>query len=99
MQDYVKWSVRETEKFGVEIRLNTEVNIDIIKKENPDEVIIATGLNYVKPPISGIDGYNVMMIAEADHNLDQIGKSYRWSGNMRSVRSYLLIKRSRKREF
>lgn len=74
MQNYVKWSVRETEKSGVEIRLNTEVNMDIIEKENPDEVIIATGSNYVKPPIPGIDGSNVMMIAEADHNLDRIGK-------------------------
>ena len=43
------------EKAGVKIVLNTKVTLDMIKSENPDAVIIATGAKNLKPAIPGID--------------------------------------------
>jgi len=40
--------------------LNTIVDEDLIKQENPDMVVLATGANPVVPPIPGIDGQNVV---------------------------------------
>ena len=54
-----KWEAKQLEKLGVEVHLNTKVDAELIKKEKPDEVIIATGSDYVKPEIPGIDSPHV----------------------------------------
>lgn len=43
------WLIREAEREGVEIRLNTEGNPDNIRREKPDEVIIAAGARPIFP--------------------------------------------------
>ena len=45
---------------GVEIRLNTEVTKELIRSEQPDAIIIATGSTPLTPPIKGIDQPNVV---------------------------------------
>ena len=47
--------ITKCEKAGVKIVLNTEVTLDMIKAENPDAVIIATGAKNLMPNIPGID--------------------------------------------
>jgi 2,4-dienoyl-CoA reductase-like NADH-dependent reductase (Old Yellow Enzyme family)/thioredoxin reductase len=45
----------------VPIHLNTEVTQELLEKEKPDAVILATGATPVTPKIPGIDGQNVVV--------------------------------------
>jgi pyruvate/2-oxoglutarate dehydrogenase complex dihydrolipoamide dehydrogenase (E3) component len=47
----VEWLTQEVEREGVEIRLNTEGNEEIVAKEKPDAVIVATGARPLVPEI------------------------------------------------
>lgn len=44
--------------------MNTEVTEDLIEKENPDAIIVATGSVYVQPPIPGIE--NALSVRAVD---------------------------------
>jgi len=57
---YISWIGRQVEKLGVNIKLETEYTSEICDKEKPNFVIIATGATPSKPPITGIDGENVV---------------------------------------
>lgn len=52
--------VRECVRGGVDIRLNTEVDVDVVRTLDPEVVIVATGARQVRPPWAGI----------ADHVVD-----------------------------
>lgn len=53
-------------KLGVEIRLNTEGNKELIETLNPYAVVIATGAAPIRPrSIKGADGKNVILSSEA----------------------------------
>ncbi len=51
IENYKYW----IQQLGINLTLNTEVNIELIEKFNPDVILIATGSKPVKPPIPGID--------------------------------------------
>lgn len=53
---------RQMQQEGVEVRLNTEVTPEYAEKERADAVIIAVGSEPIIPPISGIDGENVVVV-------------------------------------
>ena len=74
MQSYLAWLIRTTERCGAEIRLNTPVTRELVAKEDPDAVIVATGSRYFMPPISGIDGKNVHALAQVEHHLVETGR-------------------------
>jgi len=44
---------------GVDLRLNTDVTVGLLKKERPDAIILATGSEPLVPDIPGIRGDNV----------------------------------------
>ena len=50
---------------NVPVKLNCEVTEELIKKEQPDSVIIATGSRPLRLNIEGIDGANVITAEEA----------------------------------
>ncbi|MFH1351598.1 MAG: FAD-dependent oxidoreductase [Pseudomonadota bacterium] len=39
----ISWLGREVKREGVEVKLNTEATLDVVRKEKPDAVIVATG--------------------------------------------------------
>ena len=49
------WYKRQMTKVGIEVKLKTEVTKEIIEKENPAVVIIATGSKFIVPQIPGIE--------------------------------------------
>jgi len=49
------WYNTQLTKLGVEVKLNTEVTPELIKREKPDRVIVATGSTSVIPDVPGID--------------------------------------------
>jgi len=52
---YPAWLLRQLNKLGVNIRLNTALTRELAEKEKPDKIIIATGAKPVVPDIPGID--------------------------------------------
>jgi 2,4-dienoyl-CoA reductase (NADPH2) len=63
-KDFIKLSKIMTEQAknaGCNIRTSTVFDLEILKAENPDAVIIASGGKPLVPPIPGIDGDNVVM--------------------------------------
>lgn len=51
----IGYYIRQCEKYGVNITLNTELTTEKIKAINPDAVIIATGSKNMVPSIKGLD--------------------------------------------
>ncbi len=55
--DYYKNQVKA---LNIDLRLNTEANVDEILKEQPDEIVVATGGTPIIPPIPGVDSPSVV---------------------------------------
>lgn len=49
------WQRRQIKQSAVEVRLNTEATVELVKSFNPDEVIVATGARRDMPDIAGND--------------------------------------------
>ncbi len=54
------WYKTQLQKLGVEIKLETKVTPELVERENPDEVFVATGSSFIKPDILGIERSNVV---------------------------------------
>jgi pyruvate/2-oxoglutarate dehydrogenase complex dihydrolipoamide dehydrogenase (E3) component len=52
------------DKQGVEVHLATEATSDLIVKESPDAVVLATGISPLIPDIDGVEGGNVVLAAD-----------------------------------
>lgn len=57
--ELIETQTAELEALGVEIRLNTEANVEMVKELNPYGVIVAVGGTPIIPNIPGIDSPNV----------------------------------------
>ena len=75
LRNYLQWDIRTTLNCGAEIRLNTEVTVETIEKENPDAVIVATGSKYLHPPIPGIDNRIVKMVRDVESRSVEVGET------------------------
>jgi len=62
-------------KSGVRLHLNTRVDADLIKKENPDHLIVAEGAEPIIPPIRGVDDPCVVSSWEVLSNNPLLGKN------------------------
>ena len=63
---------REVERTGLEVRMGTEVTLDILKEESPDAIVLATGGEAIIPDVPGIDGENVTTAIEAIVRWDEL---------------------------
>jgi 2-enoate reductase len=73
-QYLLKWYKTQLDKLGVKINLNKEVSLDFNYDEF-DEVIIATGSNYIKTDIPGVENNKVMNATDALLNKEEVGNS------------------------
>lgn len=61
---YKESMITRVERAGIDVRLNTEATIDMVKELNPVGVFLATGGTPTVPPIPGIDKSFVMTAEE-----------------------------------
>lgn len=54
------WQKKQLADLNVQIYLNTEATPELIEKEKPDAVIVATGAEPIVPRIEGVDNENVV---------------------------------------
>ncbi|MGI6153993.1 MAG: FAD-dependent oxidoreductase, partial [Christensenellaceae bacterium] len=52
---FLAWQRYTLDQLGVDVRLNTTATAEMVDKEKPDVVVIATGSQTCCPPITGID--------------------------------------------
>ena len=52
---------RELLKAGVEVHTRTQVDVEFVKRSQPDAVVVATGAKQKLPEIPGVDGKNVVL--------------------------------------
>jgi NADPH-dependent 2,4-dienoyl-CoA reductase/sulfur reductase-like enzyme len=55
-----KYLSRELTTSGVEVHKDTQVDVELVKKLQPDAVVIATGAKQKLPDVKGIDSKNVV---------------------------------------
>lgn len=70
----VRSYINKCEKYGVKINLNTEVTPELIKNENPDAVVIATGAKPLVLPIKGINDSGLVHAVDVLEGNEVCGK-------------------------
>ena len=63
---------REVERTGLDVRTGTEVTLDLLKGENPDAVVMATGGEAIIPDAPGIAGERVTTAVDALVRWDEL---------------------------
>ena len=66
MRRYVAWLIRQAEKCGAVIHLNTKVDADMIRAKAPDAVILAIGAEPFVPGIPGSKLPHVVLAGDVD---------------------------------
>jgi len=61
---FINYLIKQMDKTGVEVRLNEEVDARATEKMKPDTVIVATGSTPLIPDIPGVNGRNVVTVAD-----------------------------------
>lgn len=72
LADFKNYLIRQCEKNGVKILLNTAATKEMLAKEHYDEVIVAVGAVFEKANIPGAEGENVHLATEVYGKADQL---------------------------
>ena len=75
IRNFKAWQMRQLEKLGVEVRLNTIATPEMIKSEGFDVVMAATGSTPNIPNLPGADGKNVHAPLSVYGNHEKLGKN------------------------
>jgi 2,4-dienoyl-CoA reductase-like NADH-dependent reductase (Old Yellow Enzyme family)/thioredoxin reductase len=65
---------RELQRLGVDVHLQTTVDLALIDRERPDVVVVATGARTTVRPVPGIDRPNVVTASEFLARRPQVGE-------------------------
>jgi 2,4-dienoyl-CoA reductase-like NADH-dependent reductase (Old Yellow Enzyme family)/thioredoxin reductase len=65
MINLLTYQKNQIKRYAVKSYLNFDVTIDIVRENNPDVVILATGSVPVMPPVKGINNTNVVTVPQA----------------------------------
>lgn len=74
LNKFMNYLIRQVNKAGIDVRLNSTASHDKVAAMNADVVIVAIGAEPIRPSIPGIDGNNVMFAWDAYHNTDKVGQ-------------------------
>ena len=74
VKDQVEYLKRQIVKFNVDLHLNTPIDIEDVKRENPDYVVVATGANPFIIPVPGHDKPIVSAAIPVLMNQRQVGQ-------------------------
>lgn len=72
LRRYLEWSIHTVaDDPDIDIRLNTEATVDMVKEEDPDAVIVAIGADPIMPKFSAAGTDKVVWVGdyELDHSL------------------------------
>jgi len=72
---YVNYLKSQCDKFGVKIVLNTPVTKELIEKERPDSLVIATGTVAEVPDVPGADKRHVVSMFDVFTGKAKLGKN------------------------
>lgn len=64
----------QVSKLGIDVRLSREADLDTIKRESPEAIILATGMNPFLPNIPGMGGHNVFQAVDVIAGLSVVGE-------------------------
>ncbi|MBU4011485.1 MAG: FAD-dependent oxidoreductase, partial [Proteobacteria bacterium] len=70
-----RYLVKQMEILGVKVNLGVTATPEMVAKENPDVVVIATGSKPYKPSIPGVDQENVVNVWEVLQDKVKIGEN------------------------
>lgn len=73
--EYVRYYGAMLKKYDIPVHLNTEADLDLIKRTNPDHLIIAQGAKPFIPPIKGTDDPSVLSSWDVLQNRHCLGKN------------------------
>ncbi len=73
-QKLLDWYKTELDDLRVEIRLKTEVTSELIHKNNPEAVIVATGSKYIRLNVPGADRQSVISACDFLSGKTQVGQ-------------------------
>ncbi|MBW1893641.1 MAG: FAD-dependent oxidoreductase [Deltaproteobacteria bacterium] len=71
----VAYFSNEMKRLNIRVELGKEADIDVLKNETPDAVVIATGGTPIRPDIPGIDGKNVVYASDVLERRVEVGES------------------------
>jgi len=73
--DLIRYLSKQMERQGVKMHLATEITADLIAKEAPDAVVLATGGSPFVPNIRGVERDNVVLAADVLTGRAKIGNT------------------------
>ncbi|MCF6248345.1 MAG: FAD-dependent oxidoreductase [Desulfobacula sp.] len=73
--EYIRYYRAMLKKHEIPIHLNIRVDLDLIKKTNPDHLVIAQGAKPLVPPIKGTDDPSVLSSWDVLKNKTCLGKN------------------------
>lgn len=74
MQNFIDYGTYELSRLGVDVRLNTEITAEAIRKENPYAVFVATGAKALIPDIPSEDPTKVITAEDYLAGKEEIGE-------------------------
>lgn len=79
-RDFKDYLIRQLDKAGIEVLLNTEATPNMIKAKGYDTVMVAMGTEPIIPRIPGADGKNVWNVVNVYGNEKSLGKNVTVAG-------------------
>jgi 2,4-dienoyl-CoA reductase (NADPH2) len=74
LMNIVRWLKREIEDAGIKVALNTMVTPELVNRQQPDVVVLATGSSETRPDLPGLDDDRVMTLDQFLSGAKKVGK-------------------------